>query len=91
MNKTLTQKSHAVINHKVLRVSYDAKKKSLQSSITRFYALGISVLVTRPNTLYTPEHEDSLSFRLRKSNRTGYQSKTLGFSYSENPKKINKL
>ena len=46
------------------------------------YALGISLLVLRPNMQYTPKHEDYLSFRPRQSNRTGYLSKTIGFSSS---------
>ena len=56
-NKTvlsLTSKDH----------EYDAEKKSLQLLITWLYALVISLLVTRPNTQYTPKHQDSLSFRL---------------------------
>ena len=33
---------------------YDAEKKTFQLSITQFYALGVSLLITRPNTRYTP-------------------------------------
>ena len=43
------------------------------------YALVIYLLVIRPNTRYTPKHQDSLSFIHRQSNRTVYLSKTLGF------------
>ena len=38
--------------------------------------LGISLIVLRLNTPYTPKHQDLLSFRPRRSNRTGYISKT---------------
>ena len=68
--------------NKMLRKSHCSYRTS--------YALGISLLFIRPNTRYTPEHQDSLSFRLRQSNRTGHPSKTLGFLQSINFEKINK-
>ena len=37
----------------------------------------------RTNTRYTPKNHNSLSFRPRQSNRTGYPLKTLGFSQSK--------
>ena len=45
--------------------------------------LDISLLAIIPNACYTPEHQDYLSFRPRKSNRIGYLSKKLGFSHQE--------
>ena len=47
------------------------------------YALGISLHVLRPNTWNMPENQDYLSFRLRKSNRTGYLLKSQYFPHRE--------
>ena len=47
------------------------------------YVLCIYLLVLRPNTRYTPEHQDYLSFRPSKYNRTGHLSKTIGFLHRE--------
>ena len=55
------------------------------------YTLGVSLIILIMNTRYTPKHQDSLSFRPRQSNITGYLSKTLGYSSSGISKKEKKF